>query len=269
MDMAAFNAAWLADLGAVVPQRHGPQPAPPGPRPSAWGAPGEIPGATTRPGAPAPIGSADRRRRRRDRWRAAPRGLHARSSASWRCVVFGRGRPARRGRAPGAADPAPCRDRRGPPARHPELAGHARGRPAGPRLPRGGATRRRRAARPLHDPGAFPARRDGERAAGRPGGPQGVHPRPADEDPGRRAGGRGIGGAGQGAQRRAPGRADRGGPDPAHRLRHRAPARGFARARPTRRATRRTCWSGHGTCARSWRSCGPPARRPSRSTASG
>ena len=57
MDVAEFNAAWLADLGAVVPQRHGPQPAPPGPRPSAWGAPGEIPGATTQPGAPAPVGS--------------------------------------------------------------------------------------------------------------------------------------------------------------------------------------------------------------------
>jgi hypothetical protein len=57
MDTAAFNAAWLADLGAVVPERHGPQPAPPGPRPSAWGAPGEVPGATTRPGVPAPIPS--------------------------------------------------------------------------------------------------------------------------------------------------------------------------------------------------------------------
>lgn len=59
MDAAEFNAAWLADLGADVPQRHGPRPAPPGPRPSAWGVPGEVPGATTRPGAPAPIGSTD------------------------------------------------------------------------------------------------------------------------------------------------------------------------------------------------------------------
>jgi hypothetical protein len=57
MDVAGFNAAWLADLGAVVPERHGPRPAPPGPRPSAWGAPGEVPGATTAPGDPAPIGS--------------------------------------------------------------------------------------------------------------------------------------------------------------------------------------------------------------------
>ena len=49
MDTKAFNDAWLADLGAAVPERHGPQPAPPGPRPSAWGAPGELPGATTPP----------------------------------------------------------------------------------------------------------------------------------------------------------------------------------------------------------------------------
>jgi hypothetical protein len=59
LDVAEFNAAWLADLDAVVPQKHGPQPAPPGPRPSAWGAPGEIPRATTGPGVPAPIGSPD------------------------------------------------------------------------------------------------------------------------------------------------------------------------------------------------------------------
>ena len=55
MDVAAFNAAWLADLGAVVPVRHGPQPAPAGPRPSAWGAPGAGPGATTSPGDGAPV----------------------------------------------------------------------------------------------------------------------------------------------------------------------------------------------------------------------
>ena len=54
MDTAAFNDAWLADLDAVVPVRHGPQPAPPGPRPSAWGAAGG-PGATSAPGDPAPI----------------------------------------------------------------------------------------------------------------------------------------------------------------------------------------------------------------------
>jgi hypothetical protein len=36
MDVAEFNAAWLDELGAVVPERFGPQPAPPGPRPAAW-----------------------------------------------------------------------------------------------------------------------------------------------------------------------------------------------------------------------------------------
>jgi hypothetical protein len=52
MDTAAFNDAWLADLGAVVPTKHGPQPAPAGPRPPAWGPAG--PAATSAPGDPAP-----------------------------------------------------------------------------------------------------------------------------------------------------------------------------------------------------------------------
>jgi hypothetical protein len=33
---AAFEAAWLTSLGAAVPVRHGPQPAPPGPVPDGW-----------------------------------------------------------------------------------------------------------------------------------------------------------------------------------------------------------------------------------------
>src|SRR6185312_16366578 len=37
MDASAFNDAWLADLGAATPKRYGPQPAPPGPVPQAWG----------------------------------------------------------------------------------------------------------------------------------------------------------------------------------------------------------------------------------------
>lgn len=51
-DVAAFNAAWLADLGANAPVRYGPQPAPAGPRPSAWtaGSPGS-PGSSADPGA--------------------------------------------------------------------------------------------------------------------------------------------------------------------------------------------------------------------------
>ena len=53
-DVAAFDAAWLADVGAEVPVRLGPQPAPPGPQPAAWsGTGGEQPGQP----APAPSGA--------------------------------------------------------------------------------------------------------------------------------------------------------------------------------------------------------------------
>jgi hypothetical protein len=53
-DVAAFDAAWLADLGAEVPVRRGPQPAPPGPQPAAWdGTGGQQPGQP----APAPSGA--------------------------------------------------------------------------------------------------------------------------------------------------------------------------------------------------------------------
>ena len=37
-DVAGFETAWLADLGAAAPTRHGPQPAPAGPLPAGWGA---------------------------------------------------------------------------------------------------------------------------------------------------------------------------------------------------------------------------------------
>ncbi len=49
MDVDAFGAAWLADLGVEPPVRHGPVPAPDGPVPSAW----SDPNATPLPGAPA------------------------------------------------------------------------------------------------------------------------------------------------------------------------------------------------------------------------
>ena len=45
MDVAAFNEAWLADLGAKAPVKYGPQPAAPGPRPSDWGAAPSLPPA--------------------------------------------------------------------------------------------------------------------------------------------------------------------------------------------------------------------------------
>ncbi len=65
-DLAGFEAAWLADLGAATPVQRGPQPAPAGPLPPGWDAaaspaPGatSIPGASPAPsGAPAPAGGA-------------------------------------------------------------------------------------------------------------------------------------------------------------------------------------------------------------------
>jgi hypothetical protein len=36
MDVAAFNEAWFAEIGAKAPIKYGPQPAAPGPRPSDW-----------------------------------------------------------------------------------------------------------------------------------------------------------------------------------------------------------------------------------------
>ena len=65
MDMSTFGAAWLDALGAAAPTKYGPQPAPPGPIPSAWlGEPGGNPPpaasgeAPTSPGAPPGDGSA-------------------------------------------------------------------------------------------------------------------------------------------------------------------------------------------------------------------
>lgn len=54
MDVAAFNEAWLADLGARPPVRYGPQPPPEGPLPSGW----EGPSATPEPGVVVPPSAA-------------------------------------------------------------------------------------------------------------------------------------------------------------------------------------------------------------------
>ena len=56
MDVAAFNEAWLADLGAKATVRYGPQPAPAGPVPNDWGAASPGPGSSagTRP-SPSPL----------------------------------------------------------------------------------------------------------------------------------------------------------------------------------------------------------------------
>ena len=48
VDVTAFGEAWLEELDAAPPQRHGPQPAPVGPQPAGWQGSGATPG----PGAP-------------------------------------------------------------------------------------------------------------------------------------------------------------------------------------------------------------------------
>jgi hypothetical protein len=49
---AEFNDAWLASLGASPPTRRGPQPAPPGPQPKAWGGTGPVAPSAGPSGAP-------------------------------------------------------------------------------------------------------------------------------------------------------------------------------------------------------------------------
>lgn len=56
MDVAAFNDAWLADLGAKPPVRYGPQPPPAGPVPDGWDAASPAPGSVV---SPRPSASAD------------------------------------------------------------------------------------------------------------------------------------------------------------------------------------------------------------------
>ena len=57
VDTAAFEAAWLADLGLEAPKPYGPRPAPPGPVPPGWAA-GPVqtaaPGASGQPSTPGP-----------------------------------------------------------------------------------------------------------------------------------------------------------------------------------------------------------------------
>ena len=57
MDTAAFNDAWLADLGAKAPVTFGPKPAAPGPVPSGWGG-GPAPAASGTPAVRATPGPA-------------------------------------------------------------------------------------------------------------------------------------------------------------------------------------------------------------------
>jgi hypothetical protein len=61
-DVAGFQAAWLADIGAAAPNAYGPAPAPAGPLPSDWSAALASPGIDGSPGTPSgaltPAGSS-------------------------------------------------------------------------------------------------------------------------------------------------------------------------------------------------------------------
>ena len=70
MDVAAFNDAWLADLGAKPPVKYGPQPPPAGPVPDGWDAASPAPGSVA---ALRPRASADPPRRQPDRAAAGRR----------------------------------------------------------------------------------------------------------------------------------------------------------------------------------------------------
>ena len=58
LDLAAFQAGWLDDLGASEPQQYGPQPAPPGPLPSGWSGPAPTAGSAATPAVPVDTGVA-------------------------------------------------------------------------------------------------------------------------------------------------------------------------------------------------------------------
>ena len=58
VDVAAFDAAWRAQLKAKEPTVRGPQPAPPGPLPQGWTQADGSPGVALPSGVPAPVGTA-------------------------------------------------------------------------------------------------------------------------------------------------------------------------------------------------------------------
>jgi hypothetical protein len=57
-DLAAFEAGWLADLGAKTPQQYGPKPAPAGPLPPGWSGPGPASAPGPTPAAASPVAPA-------------------------------------------------------------------------------------------------------------------------------------------------------------------------------------------------------------------
>ena len=104
MDVAAFNEAWLADLGAKPAVKYGPQPPPAGPVPDDWSAASPAPGssAPTRPGASrcaehrepdrsayGGVAAAGRAAARRpSRWRGhRAAGVDPLASPGWRAAV--------------------------------------------------------------------------------------------------------------------------------------------------------------------------------------
>ena len=249
--------------------RFGPQPAPAGPVPAAW------------------AGDRRRRRDRRRPARPAPRGDRRRRRGPPTPVVDADGRSARPialivvvSWASRLIAPSAWRRRRGSAVGRPvTVMARIRAIPSwqitlgaallGLGLPRRGPAGRRGPARPLHDPGTDAAGRDGHRAAGAAGGAQGAHAGPAERRsrrPSRRARGRRpSSGASTTSSSRpaiAAGLIPLTGTGIVLQLEDSLePRRRRARTRPTTSSAR-------ATCGRSSRSCGPPAPRPSRSTAS-
>ena len=127
---AAFAAAWLADLGAKAPTRYGPQPAPPGPVPSAWLAEGGVaapsPSAaapSAGPTSPAPTGGG---------------GADATLPILALLAIVARDRDRRSRSGSGAVGAGRAGERRRDTALGPhatELAGHPGSGPAGARFP--------------------------------------------------------------------------------------------------------------------------------------
>ena len=165
MDMAAFDAAWMADLGAETP----------GPLRTAAGRGGtgtrclgrrRRPDREQRPGrrglrsAPLP-GRRGHRRAGSARWPPTSddggAAIDRRSSRCWSSsLVVGR----RVDRAPARSTRNQRHDPDGPPPVHPQLAADAGGGVAGARVPRRRPAGRPGTTGPLHDPGADAAGRD-------------------------------------------------------------------------------------------------------------
>ncbi len=115
-DLAGFEAAWLADLGAATPVQRGPQPAPPGPLPPGWdvaaspapapsGAPVATPGASV---APAPGGDTTDGSPLRDGWVLA--GATVAGLVVGGSIAYARRRRARSGADRARADSPPNPD---------------------------------------------------------------------------------------------------------------------------------------------------------------